>query len=74
MDTIIDQVDYCFFAVYLAELVLRFAVYGIMVLSSHWTLGPMVRSRSGKVKRIMFCEKTSQVSLFSKAILSQGEV
>eukprot|EP00434_Breviolum_minutum_P010203 symbB.v1.2.009004.t1/scaffold565.1/size187815/17 len=29
-------VDYCFYAVYLLELVLRFAVYGIFVLKSHW--------------------------------------
>lgn len=29
-------VDYCFYAVYLTELVLRFAVYGVLVLKSHW--------------------------------------
>lgn len=29
-------VDYCFYAIYLTELVLRFAVYGVLVLKSHW--------------------------------------
>lgn len=36
---ILSKVDYCFYAVYLTELVLRFAVYGVLVLKSHWKLG-----------------------------------
>lgn len=33
------QADYCFYAIYLMELTLRFSVYGVLVLKSHWRLG-----------------------------------
>ena len=36
---LLSKVDYCFYAIYLTELVLRFAVYGVLVLKSHWKLG-----------------------------------
>ena len=41
---LLSKVDYCFYAVYLTELVLRFAVYGVLVLKSHWKLGHWTHS------------------------------